>query len=281
MALSVHKPANVALYVAVNQDGRGVTYLTAQNFRVYENGVILDNAQVELRLLPASAVTARRVALLVDMSRMLDDEQRTQLLNGLAAFVGKLRHRQPVSRFAFDGSTSLYSAIVDAATKLDRAVASEKQPLQRGTLIVIAQNPDLAGRVSQPDARKFVQESPHQYFLLTVGKWATETDVSWLGKTQALRAASFNTVTSPLDQIAESVENDYFRYYVVFYCSPARTGTRQVTLEVTITNDKGQKQSANYSTVFEAKDFGPNCQSNTPPTFSRISRLEVETIKQN
>src|SRR5664280_456044 len=74
VALSVHKPANVALYVAVNQDGRGVTYLTAQNFRVYENGVILDNAQVELRLLPASAVTARRVALLVDMSRMLDDE---------------------------------------------------------------------------------------------------------------------------------------------------------------------------------------------------------------
>src|SRR5512142_2374900 len=251
---SAHKPANVAMVVAVNRDGRGVTYLTARNFRVSENGVPLDNAQVDLRLLPVNTVIARHVALLVDMSRPIDDAERSQLFNGLAALVGKLRHRQSVSLYAFDGSqhvqfvadfprnigdqltqtdlglakllqyhprdtsSSLYSAIMDTATKLDHTMSSEKQPLRRGTIIVIAQNPDLAGRVGEPEARKFVENSPHNYFLLTVGQWATKTDVSWLGKTQALQAASFNTMTSSLDAIAGAVENDVFRYYVVSYC---------------------------------------------------------------
>jgi hypothetical protein len=304
VALAAHKPANVVLYVAVNQDDRGLTYLTARNFRVYENGVALDSDQVELTLLPATTVAARRVALLVDMSRALDDQQRTQMANSLATIIGKLRQRQPVSLFAFDGSekaqwvaelprglreerydtdialakllqfrlrdssSSLYSAILDTAGKLDHAFAYVKQPLRRGTLIVIAQNPDLAGRVSEPQARQFVDSSPHQYFLLTVGKWATATDVSWLGKTAALQAASFNTMSSPLDQIADLVENDYFRYYVVSYCSPARAGTRQLRLEVTLTDSSGQKLISSYDTVFEAKDFGPSCHSHTIPNFA-------------
>jgi len=304
VALSAHKPSNVALYVAVDQDDRPVTYLTAKNFRVIEDTVALDSSQVQLTLLPANAVAARRVALLVDMSRTLDDQQRTQLLNSLAAFIGKLRHRQPVSLFGYDGSehaqliaefsrdlrdglsetdlglakllafrrrdssSSLYSAILEAAARLDRAMANEKQPLHRGTLIVVAQNPDLAGRVSEPAARQFVANSPHQYFLLTVGTWATATDVSWLGKTGALQAASFNTITSPLDQIAASVESDYFRYYLVSYCSPARSGSRQLRLEVESTDEAGRKRTGSYDTVFEAKDFTTNCNSHTPPNFA-------------
>lgn len=304
VALSAHKPSNVGLYVAVDQDARPVTYLTAKNFRVVEDGVALDSSQVQLTLLPASAVAARRVALLVDMSRTLDDQQRTQLVNSLAAFIDKLRHRQPVSLFGYDGSehaqliadfsrdlrdglretdlglakllafrptdssASVYSAILDTAARLDRAMANEKQPLHRGTLVVIAQNPDLAGRVSEPAARQFIASSPHQYFLLTVGSWATATDVSWLGKTEALQAASFNTMTSPLDQIAASVESDYFRYYVVSYCSPARSGSRQLRLEVANTDEEGRRRTGSYDTVFEAKDFTPRCNAHTPPNFA-------------
>ena len=303
VALVARKPANVAVVVAVNREERGVTYLTARNFRVSENGMPLDSAQIDLRLLPASAVIARHVALLIDMSRPLDDERRSQLCNGLATLVGNLRHRQSVSLYAFDGSeqaqfvaefprnigdkltqtdlglakllgfhprdtsTSLYSAIMDTAKKLDHTMATDKQPLHRGTIVVIAQNPDLTGRVSEPEARKFVQDSPHNYFLLTVGKWATQTDVSWLGKTQALQAASFNTMSSPLEAIADSVENDFFRFYVVSYCTPARTGTRELTLDVTASDDKGQSQTGRTSAAFEAKDFGPNCHSNTTPSF--------------
>jgi len=313
VALSARKPANVALVMAVNRDGRGVTYLTAKDFRVSENGVPLDSGQVDLRLLPASTVMARHVALLVDMSRPLDDDKRSALFNGLAGLVGNLRHRQPVSLYAFDGSeqaqfvaqfprnigdkltqtdlglakllefhpkdtsTSLYSAIMDTAKKLDQVMSGDgsptipprpKQPLRRGTVIVIAQNPDLAGRVSEPEARKFVEDSPHNYFLLTVGTWATQTDISWLGKTQALQAASFVTMSTPLAAIAESVENDFFRFYVVSYCTPARTGARQVTVEVTSTDEQGHSHRGSFDTSFEAKDFGTHCHSNVTPSFS-------------
>jgi hypothetical protein len=303
VALSARKPANVAMVVVVNRDGRGVTYLTARDFQVSENDVALDSGQIGLRLLPVNSVMARRVALLVDMSRPLDDAQRSQLFNGLALLVGKLRHRQAVSLYAFDGSehvqfvaefprnigdqlaqtdlglakllqyhprdrsSSLHSAIMDTAGKLDHTMASEKQPLRRGTVIIIAQNPDLAGRVSEPEARQFVEKSPHNYFLLTVGQWATQTDISWLGKTQALQAASFNTMSSSLDAIADSVETDVFHYYVVSYCSPARSGMRRLTLRVTASDDKGQKQSGSYDTTFEATDFGPKCHSSNTPSF--------------
>jgi hypothetical protein len=54
---------------------------------------------------------------------------------------------------------------------------------------------------------------------------------------------------------------------VVSYCSPARIGLRQLTLDVTASDDKGQPQSGKYSTTFEAKDFGPGCHSNVTPPF--------------
>ena len=84
------------------------------------------------------------------------------------------------------------------------------------------------------------------------GTWTTANDVSWLGKTGALQAASFNTMTDPLDRIAASVESDYFRYYVVSYCSPARSGSRQLRLEVTNTDEAGGKRTGSYATAFEA-----------------------------
>ena len=303
VALSAHAPANVALYVAVAYDGQGVTYLTARNFRVSENGVPLDSTRVNLRLLPVNAITARHVALLMDMSRPLDDAQRSQLFNALATLIGNLRHRQPVTLYAFDGSeharlvadfprnigdnlaqtdtglakllqfqrrdasSSLYSAILDTAAKLDRVMANDKPRLHRGTIIVVAQNPDLAGRVSEPEARKFVSDSPHQYFLLTVGPWATQTDVNWLGKTQALQAASFNTMSSPLETIAQAVELDFFHFYLVSYCSPARSGSRQLTLDITATDARGKRLTGSVSTVFDATGFSPKCQSNLIPSF--------------
>jgi hypothetical protein len=58
-----------------------------------------------------------------------------------------------------------------------------------------------------------------------------------------------------------------FRFYVVSYCTPARTGTRELTVDVTSSDDKVRSQTGRTSAAFEAKDFGPNCHSNTTPNF--------------
>ncbi|HEX3775593.1 MAG TPA: hypothetical protein VHV51_14070 [Polyangiaceae bacterium] len=303
VAVSTQKPGNVALFVAVSQHDQAVVGLDKQAFKVYENGVALDNSQIQLTLLPTNSAASQRVALLVDMSKSLNADDKKALSAALRSFIVRLRQREAVSLYAFDGtekvhfvadyakdaraepdekdtsmdrllafsrrdsSSSLYTAVMDGAHKLSSSLASEGRPIQSGTVIVVALNPDLAGRVNDEKVRQFVQDSPHHYFLMTVGPWATSADVSFLGKNGAARAASVNTMSSPLETVASSIDDDYFRNYLVSYCSPARAGTRELRLEVTTTDEQGKKSIGRYETEFDASGFGPGCSPLALPHF--------------
>jgi hypothetical protein len=305
VAVSAQKPGNVALYVAVSEHGRGLSGLQAENFQIFENGVALDNAQIGLTLLPTNVATARHAVLLVDMSKTLTDADRAALAEALRPFIVRLRQRQALSLFAFDGaahvhfisdfardaraepdekntnldklmefshhdsSSSLYGAVIDGSSKLDAALAGDKQPLRHGTVIVVAQNPDLAGRASEDDARKLVADSPYQYYVVTVGPWATSSDVSWLGKTGAERAASMGTIATPLGHLADAIDDSYAREYLISYCSPARAGTRELKLEVITTDEQGKKDGGSYETSFDASGFGSGCNTQAVPDFPR------------
>jgi len=293
VAVTTQKPGNVALFVAVSQHGAGVAGLDKQAFKIYENGVPLDSEQVQLTLLPTASAATQRAALLVDMSKMVSAEDKRALGLALRSFIVRLRQREAVSLYAFDGSqkvhlvadypkdaraepdekdtsmdrllaysrrdssSSLYTAVMDGAEKLSASLAAEGRPIQNGTVIVIALNPDLAGRVDDGKVREFIASSPHHYFLLTVGTWATNADVSFIGKNGATRAASLHTMTTPLDVVASSVDDDYFRNYLVSYCSPARAGKRELRLEVTTTDAQGNRSIGRYDTEFDASGFGP------------------------
>lgn len=295
VAVSTQKPGNVALFVAVSQYGAGVPGLDKHAFKVYENGVPLDNEQVKLTLLPAASAATQHAAVLVDMSKALTADQKKALSLSLRAFIMRLRQREAVSLYAFDGSakvhlvadyardaraepdeqdtsmdrllafsrrdssSSLYSAVLDGAQKLSASLAAEGRPIQKGTLVVIALNPDLAGRVDDGKVRDFVESSPHHYLLLTVGTWTSAVDVSFIGKNGLARAASVSTLASPFETLASSVDDDYFRDYLVSYCSPARAGTRELRLEVTTTDAQGKKSIGRYDTEFDASGFGPGC----------------------
>lgn len=303
VAVSTQKPGNVAMYVSVSEHGAPVLGLDKQAFQVYEDGKKLDNEQIKLTLLPTSAAATRHVALLVDMSKSLNADDRKSLAEALRPFIAKLREREPVTLYAFDGSktahliadyprdaraeadekdtsmdrllafsrrdssSSLYSALMDSAQKLSASLAAEGRPIQDGTVIVVALNPDLAGRVDESKVRDFVAESPHHYFLLTVGPWATATNISFLGKNGEMRAGSVHTLGSPLYDVAKAVDDDYFRDYLISYCSPSRAGTRQVRLEVTTRDAQGNTNRGSYQTEFDATGFGPGCSPEVTPHF--------------
>ena len=313
VAVSTQKPGNVALFVAVSQHGSGVVGLDKQAFKVYENGVALDNDQIKLTLLPTSSAATEHAAVLVDMSKTVSAEDKSALSQALRSFIVRLRQRQAVSLYAFDGSakvhlvadyakdaraepdekdtsmerllafsrkdssSSLYTAVMDGAQKLSASLAAEGRPIQSGTLIVIASNPDLAGRVDADKVRDFVNDSPHHYFLITVGPWATSADVSFLGKNGATRAASLHTMTTPLETVASSVDDEYFRNYLVSYCSPARAGTRELRLEVATTDEQGKKSIGRYDTQFDASGFGPGCNPLNLPRFVIAKAKHDET----
>ena len=317
VAVGTQKPGNVALYVAVSHRGSGVVGLQKQDFKVYENGVALDNDQIQLTLLPTDTSATRRAAVLVDMSKSLKPSERRSLADALRPFITRLRQREAVSLYAYDGaekvhlvqeyardaraepdekdtsmdrllyfsrrdaSTSLYSAVVDGSQKLSATLASEGRPIQSGTLIVIALNPDSAGRVDDDKLHDFVNESPHHYFLMTVGTWASDSNVTFLGKNGATRAGSPMTMSAPLNDVANAVDDDYFRNYLVSYCSPGRAGKRDLKLEVITHDAQGKPSVGSYSTEFDATGFGPGCNAQATPHFAIEKPQEPTAIAMN
>jgi hypothetical protein len=313
VAVSAQKPGNVALYVAVSKQGNGVLGLQREDFKVYENGVPLDNDQVKLTLLSTNASTSRRAAVLVDMSKALKREERKSLADALRPFIARLRQREPVSLYAFDGaekvhlvqeyaqdaraepdekdtsmdrllsfnrkdaSTSLYSAVVDGAEKLSASLAAEGRPVENGTLIVVALNPDSAGRIEESKVRDFVQDSPHHIFLITVGTTASSADIAFIGKTGGTRAGSPMTMSAPLNDVANAVDDELFRNYLVSYCSPGRAGKRDLKLEVTTRDAQGKASVGSYSTTIDAEGFGPGCDPAVAPQFVVAKRKAPPT----
>jgi len=304
VAVSTQKPGNVALYVSVSKHGNGVLGLQKDDFKVYENGNALDNEQIKLTLLSTNASTSRHATLLVDMSKSLKREERKSLADALRPFIARLRQREPVSLYAFDGaekahlvqeysqqetraepdekdtsmerllgfsrkdaSTSLYSAVMDGAEQLSTSLAAEGRPVESGTLIVVALNPDSAGRVEESKLRDFVDESPHHIFLMTVGTAASSADITFIGKTGGTRAGSAMTMSAPLNDVANAVDDELFRNYLVSYCSPSRAGKRDLKLEVTTRDSKGNASVGSYSTTFDAEGFGPGCDPGASPQF--------------
>lgn len=312
VAVSSQKPGNVALFVAVSQHGSGVLGLQKQDFKVFENGVPLDNEQIGLTLLPTTESASSHATLIVDMSKSLKPSERKSLGDALRPFIVRIRQREAVSLYAFDGaekvhlvqeyardaraepdekdtsmdrllsfsrkdaSTSLYSAVIDGAKKLDASLAAEGRPIQNGTLIVIALNPDSAGRVEESKLRDFIEDSPHHYFLITVGTTASAANLSFIGKNGEHRAGSAMTMSAPLNDVANAIDDDYFRNYLVAYCSPARAGMRDLRLQVTTRDAQGKESQGTYSTQIDATGFGPGCSSEAPPHFARAVPKEPE-----
>ncbi|HET7545231.1 MAG TPA: hypothetical protein VFK05_35440 [Polyangiaceae bacterium] len=316
VAVSTHKPGNVALYVSVSKHGNGVLGLQKTDFKVYENGTALDNEQIKLTLLPTDASTSRHATVLVDMSKSLKREEKKSIADALRPFIARLRQREPVSLYAFDGaekahlvqeyaqqetrgepdekdtsmerllgfsrkdaSTSLYSAVMDGGEQLSASLAAQGRPVENGTLIVVALNPDSAGRVEEGKLRDYVDESPHHIFLLTVGTAASSADLTFIGKTGGTRAGSTLTMSAPLNDVANAVDDELFRNYLVSYCSPSRAGKRDLKLEVTTRDAQGKATVGSYSTTFDADGFGPGCDPGAAPQFVVAKRQAPSATK--
>ncbi|MEI9949784.1 MAG: hypothetical protein WDO74_12590 [Pseudomonadota bacterium] len=319
VAVSTQKPGNVALYVAVSKHGNGVLGLQKGDFKVYENGVPLDNDQIKLTLLSTDESTSRHAAVLVDMSKSLKRDERKSLAQAVRRFIARLRQRESVSLYAFDGAekvhliqdyaqdahaepdekdasmerllsfsrkdapTSLYSAVIDGAEQLSASLAAQSRPVENGTLIVVALNPDSAGRVEESKLRDFVDESPHHIFLMTVGTAASSADLTFIGKTGGTRAGSAMTMSAPLNDVANAVDDELFRNYLVSYCSPGRAGKRDVKLEVTSRDAQGKASVGSYSTEFDAEGFGPGCDPAAAPQLvaTRPKAITTKAVASN
>jgi hypothetical protein len=300
LATAAQRPANVAAYVAVTDGETPLTELNAGNFRVYENGQLVPPEQTQLTLLDPALVAAHQVVLLVDMSGATTPQAKSVLAKAAQNFVQKVTPREPVSVYAFDGgqylvpiaalprgdaqvtmaalesftvrdpSRNLHGAVLAGLQKLDMALAQSGKVIRVGTLVVFSSGPDVAGRVDSDEAHDAVWASPH--LVLGVGVGERADPVEHFSRREVIRAQAADTVPIAFEEAAERALAELDKHYAVSYCSPARAGQRRLRLEVTYTNKDGEEHHGDFETEFDAKSFGPGCNSQAVPRFTLVPR---------
>jgi len=149
---------------------------------------------------------------------------------------------------------------------LKRSLDQEKKPLHFGTLVVFTDGTDRAARVSKEDLDKALQAPEYagfDIFAIGVGAEMNNSHLEDIGRTGTVKETDQANLGRAFDQIGARIQGLTSRYYLLSYCSPARAGKHEVTIEAHA--DKNLWGSLTYT--FVADGFGPSCDPNTPPNF--------------
>ncbi len=319
---SVQRPSNVAVYVSVENGGEPVTDLRAADFSVREDGVLLEPSETRLTLLDRDAVALHHTVVLVDLSGATQgpDPQRSALRKGVQNLVAKLRSTQGVTVLGFDGSPRLHplgefargpagprpeldtierfkaqdesrnlnGAVIEGLRQLDSRLMRVKRPVRVGTLIVFSQGDDLAGRVTEETLLDALAETPHRLYAVGVGgREARQLDA--IGRQGVERSQDARSLPIAFEELASRLKKTWSKYYLVQYCSPARTGIRQVRFEVRHEDEEGSASTASLEYEFDATGFRGGCDPKARPAFVtplsapgelEAKRAEAEAAKQ-
>jgi len=293
---SVQKPSNIAVYFMVDTaEGEPVAGLTAEQFRIYEDGQPVSSLESKQTILNPEVAAEHFTLLLVDMSGSVSESDDVPLIMEAArGFAARVEKYQKVAIYAFDGSkqvfkladfgtgpsvqagiekigefkttdpsTNLNGAIVEGTKVLDRVMRSSHAPLTFGTLVVFTDGTDRAGRVKFEDLEQALDQGSFDVMVIGVGAEIDEGTLQRVGRDGAILSKDRRQIASSFDQAAARLEAYSKRYYLLGYCSPARDGEHEVTIE---TNHEGQSGSLTYR--FNARGFRPNCDPNQKPTFN-------------
>jgi hypothetical protein len=291
------EPSNVAVYFTVDTaSGEPVGGLTATDFRIYEDGALVSEAESDQTIINPEVAAEHYTLLLVDMSGSVVESDGVPALQAAATeLVSQVEGTsQRVAVFAFDGeeeihsivgftseggaaagvariggfrprdpSTNLHGAVVAGLAELDRAMESSRTPLHFGTLVVFSDGSDRAARVSRRDMNRAIDASPYDVFAIGVGSEIDEGTLGDVGRDGYVLVEDAAAISEAFRQVGERITRMTQRFYLLSYCSPARAGVHRVTVEAMAEDLRG---SASYE--FDATGFGPNCNPATPPPFA-------------
>jgi hypothetical protein len=296
------RPSNIAIYFKVRaQGGDPVPGLTADKFRIYEDGQLVSQYESKQTILNPEVAAVHYTLLLVDMSGSVTESGTTpDLIAAVSAFTDRVEKQQKVAIYAFDGSPDLYpivpftdqpggakagaqqlasfkpkdpstnlnGAVVKALDELDNSLGKAKQPLKFGTLVVFTDGTDRANRVSEADMRQHIREKPFDVFAIGLGAEIKQPQLEEVGKSGTALATDKNAIVKAFDDVGGKVDARTKSYYLLSYCSPARAGKHEVRIEATIKEADGQpEKTGSLKSEFDATGFAPGCDPSTPPSF--------------
>jgi len=295
------KPSNVAVYFTVDEsDGDPVADLIATDFRISEDGAAVSVDESRQTIVNPEVAAEHFTLLLVDMSGSVTaSDQVPAIVEAAQQFVSRVEGVQKTAVYAFDGSasiykitsftpsegttaqgisalgqfqtrdpsTNLYGAVVQAVKEMDEALKQSRAPLRFGTIVVFTDGTDHAARVKIEDMRKVVDDADYDLYAIGVGNEIDDDTLGEIGRDGYLRVEESGAISKAFEHIGSRIVSYTRRFYLLSYCSPARAGTHEVTIEA---EHDGSRGSLTYQ--FDAKGFGPDCDPSRPPPFDTTGR---------
>jgi len=295
------KPNNVWVFFTVDRGKKDpVGGLTAEDFKIYEDGDLVSKFESKQTIQNPEVAAVMYTMLLVDMSGSITESgQADALVDAAKSFSDRVGKTQKVGVFAFDGeekihsvvpfteaqgtvqggleglkhykakdpSTNLHGAVVEALRELRRSLDKDHKPIKFGTLVLFTDGTDRAGRVSRDEMKKEVKDDKYkdyEMFAIGVGAEIEKAHLEDVGRDGTELASDQNKVKEAFDKMAAKIEAHTKRFYLLSYCTPARKGEHEVTVEA---HTKEPHNSGALSYKFNADGFGSECDPKTPPSF--------------
>ncbi len=296
-----NKPSNVVVYFKVEKGKEPIGGLTAESFKIYEDGDLVSQYESKQTILNPEVAASHFTLLLVDMSGSITDSGSVDsLVEAAGAFAERVegQKQQKVGVYAFSGeeelhpivpfttaggakaavkglagykpadpSTNLNGAVIKALAELDKALASAPNPLRFGTLVVFTDGTDRARRVKWEDVQNALDKTPYEVFAIGLGAELQDAQLAALGKSGTAKAADKAAVVKAFDDIAARIEAAMKAYYLLSYCSPARAGRHELTIEAHSKAQNGDESTGKLQDQFDAAGFTVGCDPNQRPNF--------------
>jgi hypothetical protein len=115
--------------------------------------------------------------------------------------------------------------------------------------------------------QKALNDTPYDVFAIGLGAELQDAELNRIGKDGTAKAADKAQVVKAFDDIATRVEGMTKAYYLLSYCSPARAGKHELTVEAAAKLPNGDGASGHLKDQFDATGFGTGCDPNQRPNF--------------
>jgi hypothetical protein len=295
------KPNNVWVFFTVDRGRKDpVGGLAASDFKIYQDGSLISEFESKQTIQNPEVAAVMYTMLLVDMSGSITGSgQADSLVDAAKSFSDRVGKTQKVGVYAFDGeaklhsvvpfteaqgqvqggleglrkykpkdpSTNLNGAVIEALRELHGSLDKDRKPLKFGTLVLFTDGTDQAHRATRDELKKELGDDryrDYEMFAIGVGAEIDKGLLGDVGRDGTELASDQNKVKEAFDKMAARIEAHTKRFYLLSYCTPARQGDHEVTVEAHTKNPDG---SGSLQYKFSAKDFGADCDPKTPPSF--------------
>ncbi len=279
---ATQRPSNVAIYIDVHdKSGGAVAGLQEKNFKVFEDGKLLDSKKAKRALLEPRVFGVKYTLVLLDLSGpIVDSEDLPELAATVGAFMERLSDRQQVAVSVFDGNDEVAPFVgFGAEGEQAQAMVAELRkfrPRSRNTNWngavfqglhtleeVLKESTAPEKSAALETLRQKTKDSPVDTFVIGVGEKINTAEVNAVGRNGVFVSTSLKAYKKGFEEVGRKLTADTDGRYVFSYCSPKRKGDHKVELEI-----EAPAGSGKVSYKFSAQGFKNGCSPKKRPTFS-------------